>query len=133
MTVSIFYTTTLVGTDCGECGIPFGMPTNIYNDRRNDGRNFWCPNGHKIAFLETENARLNRLLRQERDSRARAVAARDQAEASRRAWKGQATRARNKVLAGQCPFCGQHLRDLERHVSRQHADEAAKPVVEPIE
>jgi len=127
MTTSTYvYSTTIVVVTCGVCGIPHGLPTDVKAARLSDGGAWYCPNGHRISYAETEEQKLRRRLKISEDVRARLVAERDQIEASRRAWKGQATRARRAVLAGTCPFCGQHLRDLERHVARQHASDTAE-------
>jgi hypothetical protein len=44
---------------CCVCGIVFGMPERYVKARRNDHKEFYCPNGHNQAFLgktEGENA-----------------------------------------------------------------------------
>lgn len=110
---------------CYLCGVPFGMERGYMAERkRNHSLNFYCPNGHGQVYAgETEEKRLKRLLDYQRDRNAQLTAERDQIEASRRAYKGQATKLRNRTLAGECPICGQHLRDLARHMGRQHPDE----------
>lgn len=133
MSPTYVYSTKLTVMDCGACHIPFAIPEDLYSARRNDGQSFYCPNGHFIHYFETENGRLRRQLKAERDRLTVIQAERDQAEASRRAWKGQATKLRNRAVVGECPFCGQHLRDLSRHLARIHPDEAAKdPEAEPV-
>lgn len=129
---TLTYSTTLSIIECGSCGIPFGVPDSFIAERKDDHRTWYCPNGHSRYYpAESDAEKYQRLYKAAQDDKARLRAERDQVEASRRAWKGQATRARKAVLAGQCPFCGQHLRDIERHVSRMHTDEAAKPETEP--
>jgi DNA repair exonuclease SbcCD ATPase subunit len=109
---------------CIDCGVVFWM-TKQQNDRRlDDHKNFWCPNGHGQRYIvETEAEKYKRWYKHAEDSAAAARAERDQAEASRRAWKGQTTRLRKRALDGECPICGQHLRDVARHVARQHSGE----------
>lgn len=114
----------LEGHFCGQCGVAFGMEESYVKNLKREKRTFYCPNGHGRVFLgETEEARLKRELKYANDRAAQLAAARDQAEASRRAWKGQATRARKQVLEGACPICGAHVYQLERHVKRQHPNE----------
>ncbi len=108
---------------CGACGVAFGLERSFMKDRQATGHTFCCPNGDKIGYSETEVQRLERQLKAERENSARWAAQYDQAEASHRAYKGQATKLRNRTLAGECPICGQHLRDVQRHVARQHPDE----------
>ncbi len=126
------YSTTLTVTSCGNCGIPFAIPNDLYRARWDDGRSFCCPNGHYVNWSESEANRYRRLHKEAEDRASAARAAADQAEASRRAWKGQATKLRNRAAAGACPFCGEHVYQLSRHVARKHAAEiAADPETEP--
>ena len=136
-TKTYVYSTTLTVTSCGVCAIPFAIPDNLYTSRHGDGLNFYCPNGHCISWKETEAQRLKRDLswketeaqrlkrdlKWERDRAASVRARADGAEASLRATKGHVTRLRKRVLNGECPLCGQHLRDVARHVKRVHPDE----------
>lgn len=126
VTQTYVYSTVLTMLSC-HCGIPFAIPENLYTARRNDGGRFYCPQGHVCTYHESENDRLTRLLNQERDRVAAARARADGAEASLRTTKGHVTRLRKQVLAGECPLCGQHLRDLARHISRQHPTESPEP------
>lgn len=124
-TATYVYSTTLTVIAC-HCGIPFAIPDDLYRSRRADGKEFYCPQGHSCSYRETENARLARQLRNSQDRAANLLAERDQAEASRRAWKGHVTRLRNRVIEGDCPLCGQHLRDLARHIGRIHPEAKAE-------
>lgn len=126
MTTELQATTRLVVHECWSCGTVYAMSERVHNDRLSDGGSWYCPNGHSTVFKETEAARLARLLK---NSEQTAKWERDHREAAERsliATRGHVTRLRKKVLAGECPFCGQHLRDLERHISRQHKDEPAE-------
>jgi hypothetical protein len=125
-TKTYVYSTTLTVTNCGDCGIPFAIPRDLYADRRKDGRSFYCPNGHFISYAETENQRLARELAYQKDRRAAIAAERDQIQASLSATRGVVTRMRNRAIAGECSFCGQHLHDLARHVARMHPNEKAE-------
>lgn len=56
--------------ECAECGIPFGVPTNWANHKRDGKKNVWCPNGHTLSYNQNQSraemeAELG-LLRQER-------------------------------------------------------------------
>lgn len=116
---------------CASCGIVFWTTAEYEAQRRSDHKNFYCSNGHGLSFTqETEAERYKRELRSARDNAARLASERDQAEASRRAWKGQTTRLRNRAAVGNCPFCGQHLRDLDRHIGRVHPDEKTRDLTE---
>lgn len=124
-TATLIYTGSLVVTFCW-CGTGVGIPSSLYNEAAKTGKAVYCPVGHTFTYADTENDRLKRDLKWANNRAAAERAARDQAEASLRATKGHVTRLRRKVLVGECPFCGQHLRDLERHVTRQHPGENAE-------
>jgi hypothetical protein len=44
------------------------------------------------------------------------------AEHSARAYKGQATRLRNRAKAGVCPCCKRTVSQLARHMASKHPD-----------
>lgn len=120
-------TTQMVTLDtqtCADCGVFFALPLHFVNERREDHASWYCPNGHRLHFpQETEAEKFKRLYH---EAEKRAGRNYDRAQATERsliATKGHVTRLRKEVLAGKCPFCGQHLRDLERHITRQHKDE----------
>ena len=131
MTVrTLEYTGTLTITACPTCSIAHAVPRDLYRHAQDDHSvNVYCPLGHSWVFIgETEAKRLARELQWAEDRNAAERARADGAEASLRTTKGHVTRLRKQVLAGECPLCGQHLRDLARHISRQHPDE---PVEDP--
>lgn len=116
---------TLVVMICGECGVTFGLESTYRNDRlKNHKLEWYCPNGHSRVFSgKTDEERLKAELKAERDHAAYLRASLDQTEASRRAFKGQATRLRNRALRGECPVCGTHVYQLARHMTRLHPGE----------
>ena len=120
-------TVRLSAHECGTCGVVYALSKGYEAARREDHACWYCPNGHHWHFpQESEEEKLTRLLNSEKDRRVRVQAELDRTEASLRATKGHVTRLRRQVLAGQCPLCGQHLRDLERHIARVHPGEQAE-------
>lgn len=114
---------------CGECGVLFGAPQKLFAARRCDGQVFYCPNGHARVFRESEADRLRRELERERDRRANLRSRLDQTEASLRAARGAATRARNerdrdrrRIAAGVCPCCKRSFANLRRHMTAKHPE-----------
>lgn len=121
----------LEATSCVSCGVLFAMPASMLQKRREDGKDFWCPNGHSLVFTVTETERLRKeaeRLRKQRDSaHARATAEQDQrraTERSNRALRGWNTRMRNAAAAGKClvESCTQHFDDLREHMATEHPD-----------
>lgn len=47
---------------CGQCGVVFYVPLNFYEERRNDGDGWHCPNGHPRVFTEPKVKKLERQL-----------------------------------------------------------------------
>ncbi len=119
---------TLTTTSCW-CGIGMAIPKDLYDwANRDHTRHIYCPLGHTWVFAgETEETKLKRWLKNAEDRATAIQAEKDRAEASRRAWKGQATKLRNRAAAGACPFCGESVFQLTRHVARKHPDEATRP------
>lgn len=57
----------------------------------------------------------------------------DEAEAVKRsaaAYKGAATRLKNRAKAGVCPCCNRTFQNLARHMASQHPDHETDNVVE---
>lgn len=125
---------------CHSCGYaPFAIPTHMAQQRRKDGKNFFCPMGHTLAWGESENDKL----RQERDRLKQQVAYKDDeiahqkryresAERSARAMKGVATRLKNRAAAGLCPCCGRSFRQLSMHMKKKHPDFRGADVVQLV-
>jgi hypothetical protein len=108
--------------ECGECAVDFAMPEAMHESCREDGRNFWCPNGHRIAYSDTEVKRLKKEVERQRSAAARAVARADQAEASAVALKGHNTRLKKRASAGVCPCCNRTFKQLAAHMKSQHPE-----------
>lgn len=127
----ILTTTSIRALDCPECGITFGIGAEFEKRRREDKRGFYCPNGHSQWFPgKTAEDRM----REERDA-ARSLAEREarrrqnaeiNAEHERRsaaAYKGHATRIRNRIKNGVCPAgCNRHFDNIRRHIATKHPD-----------
>jgi hypothetical protein len=117
---------------CCACGIAFAMPTELQTAaRRNPKLLFYCPAGHSQRYLESEEDRLKRQLREARAVQARLevslTATDDQrraAERSAAAFRGHATRLRNRAQAGRCPECHQQWPDVAEHMATEHPQPA---------
>lgn len=135
--VELSYTTTLSVLTCGECSVPFAIPSNMHQRVKADGSQFFCPNGHMIRYSETENKRLQRQLANSREcldwTQGQLTHERDQRQAAERsasAYKGRVTRLKNRAAAGVCPCCSRHFENVERHMNTKHPGfrESAEPV-----
>lgn len=111
------------------CGMRHAIPRELddFQDRQHDNGQsqtaIYCPLGHThIRAGEGEAEKLRKQLSRERDRSARLVASRDQAEASARAYKGVATKAKKRAAAALCPCCKRSFVQLRRHMETQHPD-----------
>lgn len=118
---------TLETLDCADCGVVFALTTDFIARRREDGKSFHCPNGHRIHFStqQTNEQKIKDLEERVKREEARTKFERDQRKATERsliATKGHVTRLRKHVQAGLCPYgCKRHFDDLERHIHSKHA------------
>lgn len=124
-TKTMTYTGRLIQTSC-YCSVALAIPEDLYGWAMVTGGGVYCPLGHSFVYSDSENEKLKRELKWAKDRAASDRARADQVEASLRATKGHVTRLRKRTLAGECPVCGQHLRDLQRHVARQHPNESVE-------
>lgn len=126
---------------CYSCGVLFGLENGYDDRRRNDHKSFYCPNGHSQAYLgpskvEQERDAARELAKREAQRRETAERnaryAENNAEHARRsaaAYKGWATRVRNRIANGVCPCCNRSFNNVRRHMTTQHPDYSI-PVVE---
>lgn len=128
--------------DCITCFIRFGVPQGFTNRRQQDKASFYCPNGHSMAYTESDLDRMRRerdrlkqdAARLEEEKRAALNAANAQLErahaAERRASaaRGQVTKLKNRAANGVCPCCNRTFADLAAHMKTKHAGFLAEEV-----
>lgn len=121
---------------CGTCGTPFGMQEEVYDHCYREGGFWTCPNGHRRGWEKGNEERLEVELRRERDRLKQRQAqledevqwqrkAREAAERSASAHKGQVTRLKNRAKAGVCPCCNRTFQNLAAHMKTKHPDFSA--------
>ncbi|MBF9050603.1 hypothetical protein GTA62_14880 [Roseobacter sp. HKCCD9010] len=126
---------------CCKCKTRFGISDEVYRvalQQREHG-SFHCPHGHSQHYVtgETEIEKLRRERDRLKQNNAYEVdrrrAAEADAEAQKRsaaAYKGAATRMKNRAKAGVCPCCNRTFQNLARHMASQHPDHELNNVVE---
>ena len=125
------YVGTLKVVECPNCHCAFGMTKEHEQRRRDDGGNFYCPNGHVMAYTKREIDK-QRERAEKAESRvafwqARADEHQRDARRERRfaiAQKAAKTRIKNRVGNGVCPCCNRTFTNLQRHMHNQHPDYA---------
>jgi len=116
-------TSVLVIEECCNCHTRFAMTKELMEQRRQDHKLFYCPNGHGQHY--TGESEAEKLRRQLRSAQTDADWYQDQLTASERskaAIKGHLTRARNKLAKGQCPCCDQVFGNVREHMKFKHPD-----------
>jgi hypothetical protein len=111
------------------CGMKHAVPAELRSHqlrRHENGQrevNIYCPLGHyHFPAGEPKVERLRRQRDAALDREALRGAERDQAEASARAYKGAATKARKRAKAGVCPCCNRTFKQLTRHMESKHPE-----------
>ena len=114
---------------CCECGIAVYGPNSVHGFRTKDAGWWYCINGHKQHWSESEADKLRR----ERD-RLKQEGARLESEwrfAEDRAAKAERAlfRAKKRSAAGTCPCCQRTFGNMATHMRKQHPEFVAENVV----
>lgn len=120
--------------DCATCGVIFGISSDFNQRRLDDGKPFYCPNGHSHAYHETKADRLQKELERANNRMAALRAEADQAwakaaeqEKALKVAGREAKRLEKRASAGVCTQCHRHFANVESHMQSKHAGpDAAK-------
>jgi len=129
----------LVTERCCQCKMEFGMPDHFHRTAQEmkEKLTFYCPAGHPQHYVTGDSEEVK--LRRERDRLKQSLAmwqddaksAHDRADANQRsaaAYKGVATRMKNRAKRGVCPCCNRSFENLRRHMETKHPGELAEMV-----
>lgn len=121
---------------CWSCKTSFWIPNSLYETtqktRNNDNRTgCYCPYGHYNVWksdnqlseeqeIRLERDRLRQKLAQKDDSLREERERREAAERSASAFKGSATRVKNRAKHGVCPCCNRTFKQLAQHMKTKH-------------
>lgn len=129
----------VIQTCChSSCGISFAVPKQWDDEKRKDYTNFYCPNGHGQSYKKGGSAEDN--LRRENERLVQNTAyledkIREKDQKIKRekknamAYKGHATRIKNRVAAGVCPCCNRTFANLASHMKTKHKDYKEQEIV----
>lgn len=113
----------LVVIQCGACGVLFAIPKSLDDRNQRTGESWYCPNGHNRVYAQTTEQKLKKQLdeakrcaayfenRLDDEKRSHEATVR-----SRAAMKGQVTKLKKSVQAGECPCCGKSFPNLKAHM-----------------
>lgn len=105
---------------CCSCGVSFALESTFQQERRNNGGNFYCPNGHTQVYRESTVKELERKL-EDRERELRAAKCETLAEKFKREHaENQKTRLEKRIQRGVCPKCNRSFTNLRRHMDSKH-------------
>ncbi len=115
---------------CCNCGTHFAMDIQIYKQRVEDHKSFFCPNGHSQHYVgETQADKLRKQLENEKRmhewTKQREAQAKEDAKTFKKsaaAYKGHLNSTRKRVAHGVCPCCSRTFQNVMRHMKTKHPD-----------
>jgi hypothetical protein len=114
---------TLETEECCNCGTLFAMPAILYRRARADAEVwFYCPNGHKQHYTETEVQRLRAKLDEQTRVATSALERARRAEEGEQKAVDEAKRLKKRVQAGVCTCCNRTFQNLARHMKTKHPE-----------
>lgn len=132
MSATITIETTLTTVSCCVCGTLFGIHTTLYNKLYENGRIFYCPNGHDQHFSEPLRKKYEKLKKELADERQDRIWWQEEAELKAaevedktnqlRGNKAALTKLKKRVAGGVCPCCHRQFVNLRRHMETKHPD-----------
>ena len=120
--MTISSTTRIVSVECGNCGVLFGLTESMHGQVQRNGKSFYCPNGHRISYSESENDRLKNRLKWAEVQRDRERNNHQYTKDRLRTTKAAHTKTKKRIHNGVCPHCNRHFVNVERHMASQHLD-----------
>ena len=107
---------------CYKCAIEFGVPQYFNEKRREDCEVFYCPNGHRQAYITSSLSKLKKELAETHRELDRArVETREQRSKVAKIGRSYA-KVRERVKNGVCPCCTRTFENLARHMKSKHPE-----------
>lgn len=116
-------TISMVTEICCNCGVAFGLPSDLQDVLRNDPEKwFYCPNGHRQHYSKSREVSLRedaeRKLRQKENELANLAASKIQLENELTKTQRKLKRVHN----GTCPCCKRTFQNLANHIKSKHPE-----------
>jgi predicted nucleic acid-binding Zn-ribbon protein len=106
---------TLQETVCKSCGVTHALPSKLLEGLQQTGGYYYCPNGHRWGWGDSEEDRLRKELKR---IQTELIQVKDQLQASERETK----RHKKRIANGVCPCCHRSFVQLQRHMQTQHPE-----------
>ncbi len=108
----------LVHVWCYECRDNFPMRQSVYDGLEKCGNTFYCPSGHSLIVSRESIVLQMRSTRRSLELRSERV---NKLEKQASAFRGMRTRQLNRLLRGDCPYCGKTPHDMTKHIQERHS------------
>lgn len=116
---------------CCNCGIPFMMPTSLYNNFKRSGSSFYCPNGHGQYYTKTKEMELREKLEEEKKKRQEETEKyKNESRQFQELWqnkinenkklKAEKNRIEKRAKSGVCICCNRSFKNLIQHMQTKH-------------
>ena len=126
---------------CCKCKMQFAMPDSFHSTmlQLSENGSFYCPAGHAQHYisgksdLQKAQEKADEYRRQAERAIQKAAQLQDEvaiASRSAAAYKGVATRMKNRARAGVCPCCNRTFQNLANHMKSQHPEAELNNVIE---
>jgi hypothetical protein len=107
---------------CATCFVEFAIPESMERRRREDGKDFYCPNGHCNVF-NSGKSKADKLVEELSCARQRLAQKtdelREEAERRRKA-ETEVQSLKRRTAAGVCPCCSRTFKQLAAHMKSKH-------------
>lgn len=114
-------TVTMVTEVCCNCGIAFGMPSNLVRVLRDDPeKSFYCPNGHGQHYREPRTEKQLKQAQQEAERLRTQLTQKDSINAQLEGVIKRQKAKLDRVEKGVCPCCNRTFKNLARHMENKH-------------
>lgn len=116
-------TISMVTEICCNCGVAFGLPSDLQEILRNDpDKWFYCPNGHRQHYSESREVRLRKEAEAKLEAARREIT---QINTSKIQIEGELLKTQRKlkrVHNGTCPCCKRTFQNLKNHIKSKHPE-----------
>ena len=126
-------TVRLVKENCFKCQIIFAIPYDLYVQCNNEGKEMWCPNGHRQYYVKSENQKLkDQLIKKDHQLEQEQAESRQQKQwknhykQSAITYKGHLTKVKKRIQHGVCPCCNRQFVNLKTHMEQKHPNYSKK-------
>ena len=114
------YDQTVVFLACYTCGLPVAITRSQMQQYDEHGASMYCAMGHQTVRRESDNALLEKKLRQAQDSLARVETDKVNLRGLLDAEEKRARKLLKRIEAGVCPHCHRTFQNVARHVGNKH-------------